>query len=35
MANEQNLKRLSSEEAREYGRKGGIASGIAKREKEQ
>jgi len=33
MANEQNLKRLSPIKAREYGRKGGIASGIAKREK--
>ena len=28
--NTQNLKRLTSEEAREYGRKGGIASGKAR-----
>ena len=33
MANEQNLKVPSSEEARELGRKGGIASGKARRRK--
>lgn len=33
MANEQNLKVPTSEEAREYGRRGGIASGEARREK--
>lgn len=33
MANEQNLRVPSSEEAREIGRKGGIASGKARREK--
>lgn len=33
MANEQNLKRLTSEEARENGRKGGKASGKAKKKK--
>lgn len=33
MANEQNLKRPSSKEARELGSKGGIASGVARREK--
>lgn len=33
MANEQNLKVPSSEEARELGRKGGIASGKARRKK--
>lgn len=34
MANEQNLKPIqSTSEARELGRKGGIASGIARREK--
>lgn len=33
MANEQNLKILSPEEARENGRKGGIASGEARRRK--
>lgn len=33
MANEQNLKAPSSEEARELGRKGGIASGKARRRK--
>lgn len=33
MANEQNLKRLSSEEARKYGRKGGIASVKARQER--
>lgn len=33
MANEQNLKILSPREARENGRKGGIASGKARREK--
>lgn len=31
--NEENLKVPTSEEAREYGRKGGIASGIARRQK--
>lgn len=31
MANEKNLKRLSPKQAREYGRKGGIASVAAKR----
>lgn len=33
MANEQNLRVPTSEEAREIGRKGGIASGKARREK--
>ena len=33
MANEQNLRVPTSSEARENGRKGGIASGIARREK--
>lgn len=33
--NENNLKTLTSNEAREIGRKGGIASGIARREKKQ
>lgn len=33
MANIENLKVPTSEEAREYGRKGGIASGKARREK--
>jgi hypothetical protein len=33
MANAQNLKRLSSSEARENGKKGGIASGQKRREK--
>jgi len=33
MANEQNLKPLSTEKAREIGKKGGIASGKAKRER--
>ena len=33
MANEKNLKRLSSEEARKYGRKGGIASVKARQER--
>lgn len=33
MANEKNLQRLTSEKAREIGRKGGIASGKAKKEK--
>lgn len=33
MANEQNLKVPTSEQAREYGRRGGIASGEARREK--
>jgi hypothetical protein len=33
MANEQNLKPLTTEKAREIGRKGGIASGKAKKEK--
>lgn len=33
MANEQNLRVLTSEEAREIGKKGGIASGKARREK--
>ena len=33
MANEQNLKPLSSKKAREIGRKGGIASGEAKRKR--
>lgn len=33
MANEQNLKVPTSEEAREYGRLGGIASGEARRQK--
>lgn len=33
MANEENLRVPSSEEAREYGRKGGIASGEARRKR--
>lgn len=33
MANEQNLRVPTSEEAREYGRRGGLASGEARREK--
>ena len=33
MANEQNLRVPTSEEAREIGKKGGIASGIARRQK--
>lgn len=33
MANEENLKRPTAKEAREKGRKGGIASGKARREK--
>ena len=33
MANEQNLKVPTSEQAREYGRLGGIASGKARQEK--
>ena len=33
MANEQNLQRLTTKKAREIGRKGGIASGKAKKEK--
>lgn len=33
MANEENLKRYTSEEAREYGKKGGIASGEARRKR--
>lgn len=33
MANEKNLKPLSTEKAREIGKKGGIASGKAKKEK--
>lgn len=33
MANEQNLKRLTSKEARENGRKGGIASGKVRAER--
>lgn len=33
MANEENLVCLTTEKAREIGRKGGIASGIAKRER--
>lgn len=33
MANEQNLKPLTTKKAREIGRKGGIASGKAKKEK--
>lgn len=33
LANEQNLKVPTSSEAREYGRRGGIASGKARREK--
>jgi len=33
MANIQNLKPFNSETAREAGRKGGVASGIAKRRK--
>ena len=33
MANEKNLRVPTSEEAREYGRRGGIASGEARREK--
>ena len=33
MANEQNLVPLSTEKAREIGKKGGVASGIAKRQK--
>ena len=33
MANENNLRRLSPSEAREYGKKGGKASGEARRRK--
>ena len=33
MANEENLRTPSTEEAREIGRKGGIASGKARKEK--
>ena len=35
MANEENLRTPTTEEAREIGRKGGIASGIARREKKE
>lgn len=35
MANEQNLKPLTTEKAREIGKKGGIASGKAKRKRKE